>query len=172
MVGGADYFGRWGSHIGNAYVFGLALDVPITSRLSLEVEGSRAEYNITYSNFIHDFNQSTVGGNAKLYLLRDQLVQPFVGAGIMGVYYENMSHGPAYPYSSYNHWLGAGQLLAGADVSLTEDLALGLRTSWIIPMFNRPTTADNGRFSFPYYEEAAAINTSFYRIMGSVKVDL
>lgn len=168
MFGASTYSGRWSNHIGNAYTIGIALEVPVSERFSMELEGSRAESNVTYSSFMHDFNQYTLGGNGKFYLNNSQnSIRPYLGAGILGVYFENMRS----QWMTYHHWLGAGELLAGSDVRITDTLSLGARGAWIVPLFNRPQTLDNGYQSLPPYEENGAINTSFFKLMGTMKVN-
>lgn len=175
MVGGSMYATRWNDHIGNSYTFGLAVDVPVSPLVSAEIEGGYARYNISYSYnpayvYNHDFDQFLLGVNTKIYLIRG-VFRPYIGGGLTGVYYDNMTHGPYYP-GRYSQWIGMGQLLTGADISLSDDIAIGARGAWLIPMFNRPVTSDNGVYSQPYYEEAGAINTSFYKLMATLKVAL
>lgn len=168
MIGGSGFNGRWYDHISNSYTFGLALDVPVSETFSCEIEGAYAKYNIAYSYFAHDFNQYTIAGNGKIYLSRGVL-QPYAGLGVAGLYYQNMTRGPSYPVR-YNQWVGAGQALVGADVKVSEQLAVGIRGTWVLPLFNRPATIDNGYYAFPYYEEASAMNSTFFRVMGSAKL--
>jgi len=169
MIGSLMYVGPWNNHIGNSYLLGLGLEVPLTRIFSLELEGSYADNNITYFNYIHDFQQYSLGGHAKFYLFRGP-IRPFLGMGLMGLYYEDMSLGVTAPNRFYNQWVGAGDLLAGAEVEITDNIAVGGRAAWIVPIFNRPLTSDNGYMSMPGFEESAAINTTFVRLMGTVKV--
>jgi len=169
MIGGSGYVGEWGNHIQNSYQFGLAVDMPL-GIVSVEAEGGHGRYGIAYSHFKHYFNQYNVGANLKAVIVRSGIVHPYVGAGLMGLYYANMNRGPQYSYLSYNHWLGSGQVLFGAEVEVASDIAVGIRGSYVVPLINRPHTADNGVYSLPYFEEAAAINTSTYRIMGTVSI--
>ena len=170
MVGTTAFVGRWNDHIKNNYTFGLIVEKPLSERLSIEVEGSYGKSYITYSNFLHSFNQFTVAGNGKYYLGTGML-QPYVGAGIVGTYFQNMTGGPLAPYN-YNHWLGSGQLIAGGDVVVTKDVSVGVRGAYVRPLFNKPGTLHNGVFSAPGFEESAAINSSYVKLMGAVKVAL
>jgi len=166
MIGGTGYSGRWNDHISNTYSLGLALEVAMSSVVALEAEGSFGKHSISYSSLRHDFQQYGVGGNIKLYPVKSALISPYLGLGLMGIYYEDMMR---YPFR-YNRWVGAPQALAGVDVNVNEGLALGVRGSYLVPLLNRPATADNGIFSYPGYEEAAAIDSSFVRVMGTAKV--
>lgn len=175
MVGGSFYSGRWNDHIGNAYTFGLIVEAPLNPYLSFEAEGEYAQYNISYSYnpaylYNHDFQQYQIGGNLKGYLTRGTF-RPYLGGGLAGIYFNNMTHGPYFP-APYSTWVGFGQLMGGADIVVSEDISIGGRAAWLIPMFNRPGTVDNGVYSAPYYEEAGAINTTFYRLMATLKVAL
>ena len=169
MAGGSGYQGNWNNHIGNAYSLGLALELTVSQVLALEGEVGYGRYNISYSYFSHDFNQYNYGGNAKFYLTRG-LIQPWIGLGVMGVSYQNMSRGPYSNQGRYDETIGAGQLLAGADIALGSSVALGLRGAYIVPLFNRPNTFNNGAYAYPYYEEAAAINSAYYKLMASLKI--
>lgn len=168
MIGGIAYSGRWGDHVRNRLTLGLILEVPISKSLSVEAEGVYGKYHISYSSFGHYFNQFGLGGNAKFYFIRGKF-NPYVAAGVMGLYYDNMIRSRFYP-SSYSHWLGSGQLIVGGDVNVTKDIAVGIRGALVKPLFNRPVTIHNRVYSAPGFEESAAINSSFYKFMGAVKV--
>lgn len=176
LIGGSWYATNWNDHIGNNYTFGLILDIPMNSYLDFELEGGYARYNISYGYapgmppYSHYFNQYLFGSNLKTYLIRGDF-RPFIGGGLMGVCYENMSRGPAMPVA-YNQCIGSAQLLAGAEFDVSRDIALGVRGAWLIPMFNRPYTMSNAYTSAPGYEEAAAINTSFYKLMATMRIAL
>lgn len=171
MLGGSVYGGQWSNHITNNYTSGLALDISVHKKFSIELEGSHGNYDISYGTIYgvvyHGFNQYTLGGNLKLMPLDHHIFQPWLGVGLMGIYFENM-----FGYNLRNEWVGAGQLMAGADIMISEGVALGARASYIRPLFNRPTTLDNGVVNAPGFEEAAAINQGFFRFMGTVKVSL
>lgn len=170
MIGGTGYATRWNEHIGNSYTFGLALDVPLNGYLSAEIEGSYGRFDISYLSLIHNFNQYTMGGSLKVSPLAHKIFHPYAGAGMLAVDYDNMLGFHDGIYGPYNQWIGSLQGFLGCDASVTQELALGIRGSYVIPVINRPTTLDNGYSSAPGYEEAAAINTSFYRVMGTVRV--
>lgn len=170
MLGGSRFAGRWGDHISNRYNLGLILEIPVVPALAFEVEGGFGRYNIAYSYYGHDFNQYQLGANIKIYIIRS-FIQPYIGGGVAALYFENMTRGPR-GLSPYHEWVGNGQLFAGADVNLSERLAIGVRGSWLTPLIHRPITADNGFNSYPYFEEAAAMNTNQFRFMGSLRVSL
>jgi opacity protein-like surface antigen len=178
MVGTSDFNGDWGKHVSNSYSVGLALEVAATSNLAVEIEGGYSRYSTLYSyaerdsryyTYGHDFNQYQIGANAKFYVIRS-VISPYLGGGIAGLYYDGMDRGPYFRGQNYNHWVGSGQLLAGADVDVTRSVAIGVRGAWLAPIFNRPQTQDDGVHARPAYEDAALINSYQYRIMGSVKL--
>lgn len=171
MAGASGWLGNWNRHITNPYSVGLVLEAPITRNFSLEVEGSYARYGISYSLYAHNFDLYGIGGNGKIYLTRG-VFNPYVGGGIMGLYFDGMSRGPSLPYQSYNHWLGSGQLMAGGDIALSRDVSIGMRGAYVRPLFNQPATYHNGFSPNPGYEETAAINSAFFRVMGAVRVAL
>lgn len=176
MVGGSWYATNWNDHIGNNYTFGLALEIPMNPYLAFEIESGYAKYNISYGYapgyppYTHFFNQYLIGGNLKAYLTRTDF-RPFVGGGIMGVCYEGMSRGPSMPVA-YSQCIGSAQLLAGAEYVASDSVAIGIRGAYLIPMFNRPYTMSNAYTSAPGFEEAGAINTSFYKLMATLRVAL
>lgn len=171
MAGGTSYAGSWNNHIRNSYTFGAALELSIIPLLSIEAEVGQGRYYINYSNYGHNFTQYTYGGTAKFYLTRG-LVQTYAGAGILGLTYQNMTHG-MYSNSTYDTSLGAGQALVGADIALSNQVSLGVRGSYIQPLFNRPATVNNSPYMNPQYsEESSAMNSAMYRLMGAVKISL
>ncbi len=176
MIGGTWYATDWNDHIGNNYTFGLLLEVPINPNLAFEVQGGYARYNISYGYaagyppYNHYFNQYVLGGNLKAYLTRTQF-RPYIGGGIEGICYENMSRGPSMPVM-YSQCIGAANLFGGAEIVLSDDIALGGRAAWLIPVFNRPYTVSNSYMSAPGFEEAGAINTSFYQLMATLRIAL
>lgn len=167
MMGGTLWWGDWRRHVHNDYTFGLVVEVPVTHHLALEAEGSYGQYDISYSNLLHEFQQYSIGGNVKITPLRiAQIIRPYFGLGLVGLYYQNMQSGLV----RYNRWIGSPQLMAGIDAEVAPKVYLGVRGSWTYPLINRPATADNGIQTLPYYEDAGAINTSFFRLLGTVKV--
>lgn len=170
MVGTLGYVGRWGRHVDNRYAFGLALEQPLGERFGVELEGDYSRSYISYSSFGHYFNRYGLAGNGKLYLMRGTF-NPYVGAGLQANLYQNMSQGPTFP-ANYDHWLGSGQVMAGGDVKVSNGVMIGVRGAYSHPLINKPLTVHNQVQSFPRYEESAAINTGFYRVLGAVKVNL
>jgi hypothetical protein len=171
MFGYSSYVGRWRYHTTNPATVGLILEAPVSRNFSLEVEGSYAKHGITYSSYSHNFDLYGIGAGGKLYLMKGVL-SPYIGAGLMGLYYDGMSRGPSLPFQYYDHWLGSGQLTAGGDIALSREIAIGVRGAYVRPLFNQPATYTNGLYSSPGYEEAAAINTAFWRLMGAVRIAL
>jgi hypothetical protein len=170
MAGGTSYAGSWNNHIRNSYTFGVALELSIIPLLSIEAEVGQGRYYINYSNYGHNFTQYTYGGTAKFYLTRG-IVQTYAGAGVVGLTYQNMTHG-MNSNSTYDTSLGAGQALVGADIALSNQVSIGVRGSYIQPLFNRPANANNDPYNTQYSEENSAMNSAMYRLMGAVKVSL
>jgi hypothetical protein len=101
---------------------------------------------------------------------------------MMAVYYEGMSYGNTnqggmqsggYQGQSptYNRTIGAGQLVAGADVALFSGVAIGARGEVLRPMTNLPPNYSQGNYAAQGAEDAAAMSTNFYRILGTVRVN-
>lgn len=170
MAGGTMYQGSWNSHIRNNYTFGVALELSIIPALALEVEAAQGRYYISYSNYGHNFTQYTYGGSAKFYLTKG-LVQTYLGAGVLGITYQNMTYG-INSLSTYDRSIGAGQALAGAEIALSHQVSIGVRASYIAPLFNRVSVMSNGGYAVPSYEEYSAMDTAMYRLMGAVKITL
>jgi hypothetical protein len=170
MAGGTAYAGAWNSHIHNSYTLGVAMELSIISSLAIEAEVATGRYYIAYSNYGHNFTQYTYGGTAKVYLTRG-VVQTYLGAGVLGLTYENMTYGPNSS-STYDQYIGAGQAIAGAELAVTSNLSIGIRGSYIAPLFNRPQAISNGANAAHGYEEASAMDTAMYRCLGTVKISL
>ncbi len=174
MVGGSGYFTSWRNNISNRYTLGIILDVMLSHSLALEGEAGYSKYDIayttlTYPSYItrHPFDQYQIGGNLKYYLSRSA-VQPYIGGGLMALHYRGMQRG----WTSYDETLGAAQAIAGLDVPISDDVSIGGRFAWVVPAFSRPQTVSNQIYSAPGFEEAGAMNTQLWRVMGSVKVSL
>jgi outer membrane protein W len=177
QFGASVFSGPWSTNIKNQYSFGLATEFPLSRLVSLEVEGQYNNYAIAYTSLAgpmvyHKFNQYVLGGNTKFYFSKS-IFRPYMGIGMSAVYYQGMGRlirpGMLMPY---DHVLGSAQLLVGADVMVSSSVGIGVRGAWLIPVINRPLEADVGNKAAPGFEEAAAMNTSFYRIMGSVSIAL
>jgi outer membrane protein W len=181
LIGGTGYTGNWYSHISNKYTFGLAAEYHFTPYIAGELEAGYAQYNIGYApgmapwtgGFTHNFDQWDVGLSGKVYPLPYSRFKPFVGIGLMVVDYEHMRYQVANPFSQYGATIISTQLMAGMDVNVNDRVSLGARGSYVIPTFNTPATSQTpwGTAS-PGFEEADAINTGFFRVMGNVKVGL
>lgn len=169
MLGTGFFSGSWYNHVYNTYSMGLALDLPVTNHFSIEAEGGYGKYNVSYALYSHDFNQYTVGGSGKFYLSRS-MIQPYLGLGMLAINFDNMSYGPAAYYQRYNRWMGAVQAMVGADVSISDQIAFGVRGAWLVPAVNRASVQSYGPYSLPYSEEAALMNTSQVRVMGTVRL--
>ena len=168
MAGRTWYRGGWDTHIGNYSTFGVLVEMPLASFLSLESELSYSKSNITYSGLIHDFDLFGAGLSAKFSPLQGGF-RPYLGAGLMALHYSGMWRNRI---EHYDQMVGSTQVFVGADVRLFSSVSVGARGSWVNPVFNRPTTSDDGVHSTAGFEEAGAINTQFVRVMGTVKIDL
>lgn len=185
MVGSGDYVGRWSINTKNNISFGLATEFQTSSAVALELEGSYANYSLAYTSLAepsmgylaprlmaHNFDQFSLGGNLKLYLSQGTF-RPFVGGGLAGVYYSGMQQRMPGDYiRQYNELLGSAQAIAGADIAIAKSTAIGVRGSWMVPVFDRPMTRDAGINAAPGFEEAGLMNASYYKLMGTVSVDL
>lgn len=170
MVGATMYQGAWRNHIENSYTLGVAMEVSLIPALALEAEFAQGRYYISYSNYGHNFTQYTYGGNAKVYLTRGT-VQTYVGGGILGITYQNMTYG-MNSFTTYDRTVGAGQAIAGVDLPLSEKVAIGIRGSYIVPLFNRVPVESNGYMASQGFEDAAAMDTAMCRLMGALKISL
>jgi hypothetical protein len=170
MAGGTMYQGRWNNHIRNNYTLGAALELSIIPLLSLEAEVAQGRYYISYLGYGHNFTQYTYGGSAKFYLTRG-VVQTYLGGGVLGLTYQNMTYG-INSNSTFDRTVGAGQFLAGAEIALSNQVSLGVRGSYIAPLFNRVNAMNNGNYAYPSFEEYSAMDTAMYRLMGSLKISL
>jgi hypothetical protein len=185
MVGSGDYLGQWSLPNKNNYSLGVAVELLNDSPLAIEIEGGYANHSLAYTSLAepsmgfatarlmaHNFDVFTIGANAKVYIHRGTL-RSYIGGGLAGVYYSRMQQRmPGDFVREFDAIVGSGQLLGGAEVALSKEAAVGIRGSWTVPLLNRPVTRDNGMNSAPGFEEAALINTSYYKIMGTVSVDL
>lgn len=193
MVGTAGYLGNsnsygmrgWNNQVYNQFAFGLGVDIPVAPLFSTEVEGGFAQYTTNYALPIaprpgiiigapHVFNQWNLAVDGKFYFVRHHIFRPYVGLGLMGLYYEDMMRPMAPPpFQRYNQFVGAGQAILGADVSVSQDIGIGIRGALVQPLFNLPMTANTWvGTSAPGYEDAAIINSAFYKLMGTVRVNL
>jgi outer membrane protein W len=181
MVGGTGYAGNWYGHISNKYTFGLAAEYHFTPYIAAELEAGYAQYSIGYApamapwygGFTHNFDQWDVGLSGKFYPLPYSRFKPYLGAGLMVVDYEHMRYQVANPFSQYGATILSTQLMAGLDVNVTDRVSIGARGSYVIPTFNTPATSQTPwGTAAPGFEEADAISTGFFRVMGNVKVGL
>lgn len=168
MVGTTAYQGNWNNHITNSYSLGIALELSLIPLLSLEIEAGHGRYYISYSSYGHHFNQYTYGGTAKFYINRG-IVQTYIGGGVLGISYQNMTRGMS-SFSTYDYTVGAGQIIGGADIALSNNVSIGIRGGYIVPLFNRPRVISTTTYAYPEFEEAAAMDTAMYRLMGAVKI--
>jgi hypothetical protein len=184
MVGGAIYAGDWGRNTRNQIGLGLALELPVSSFFAFELEAGYNTYKVAYtpSNGVtggngqwFDYRTFLIGGNGKIYLTHTKL-RPFVGAGLMGMMYDNM-----YGVTSngnlgyYNTIIGSANLMFGLDLAVSETVSFGARASYLIPVINKPFTANTvdrmaGLTSSPGFEQAALINNNLWRIMGTMTI--
>ena len=172
LFGWSTYTGTWGNYVSNSYSTGLILDLAVNPFFSLEAEGSYGEYQTIYSAVgPHRFKQYGIGGNLKVYLTRGFL-RPYHGAGILGNYYENMFNVDPYygRLRNYSQWVGSGQIVGGADLELVNNISIGARAAWIKPIFNQPQTVEGYPVVPPAFADAALMNVSYFRFLGTVKV--
>lgn len=185
MGGAGDYVGAWGINTKNNYSFGIATEFLTDSPVAIELEGGYANYSLAYTSLAepstgylgarlmsHNFDQFNLGANAKFYMSQGT-IRPYFGAGLHGVYYAGMQQRlPGDFIRQYDEIVGSGQLLVGADVTIAKQTSLGLRGSWMIPVLDKPVTRDSGDHAAPGFEEAGLIGASYYKILGTVSVDL
>lgn len=173
MVGASFFTNNWWTNVTNSYSTGLLFEIPISSLFSVEVEGDYARYWIQYGPTNHAFNQFGLGSNGKFYLVQNSILRPYVGAGLVALDYDGLMGINQYTgaWGPYNQWLGAGQVIAGAEVSLTSDVALGVRGTWGIPLMGRPQyMVPNGIAPRVGDVERAVVDSQYIRVMGSLKV--
>lgn len=186
LAGYTAFQGPWYSHIANRGTVGLILDIPVISLFSIEAEGHFGRFNMSYSGYGRNFNQYSGGANAKLTLGKG-LLQPYLGAGMMAVYYEGLGQpgmGQGQGPQS-NRVIGAGQIFAGAEINLMAGVAIGARAEFLRPMMNLPprysyagqgyTGQGQGGFNNNQQTqngeaEADAMSSAFYRLLGTVRV--
>jgi len=175
VVGVTGYQGALYNQIRNRGTVGLILDIPLLSMLSLEAEAQYGKFNLNVNGYPRGFNQYTGGANAKITLGRG-LLQPYLGAGMMALYYEGLS---ANPNIQENRVMGAGQLFAGLDVNLLGGISIGARGEVLRPMTHLPpqynmnyeNSYGNQNSSNQRGTDSAAMTSNFYRILGTVKVN-
>jgi outer membrane protein W len=167
MAGVSVLQGFLGANVRSQYTFGLALEFPLVHILSFEAEAMHAVYRLSYQsggqNIAYSFNQFSAGGNLKLYLSSSR-IRPYLGGGIAGVYYDQMSQvNDAGARVSFNRVVGAANMMAGLDFALAEALSIGGRVSYWLPTLNKPTLGQ---------EETKVMNSGVFRVVGSVTVRL
>lgn len=171
IAGITGFQGVWYSNMASRGTVGLILDIPLVSVLSLEAEGQYSRFSMRNNDYYSQpLNQYTGGANAKITLGRG-LIQPYVGAGMMAVYYEGLNQNQANQNGSYlpNRTIGAGQVVAGADLNLFGVVAIGARGEYVRPMTNLPPR--NGyEYSSLGGGVSSPLTADFYRILGTVKV--
>lgn len=163
VAGLTAYQGYGYNSVSNRGTVGVILDIPLISLLSIEAEGQYTRFSSSSSwGASRGFSQYSGGGNAKLTLGRG-LLQPYLGAGMMAVYYEGLSNANDTYYSQTNRVIGAGQLIAGADLNLFGGIAIGARGEWLHPMTNLPASSRDQNSFDP-------MTSNFYRLLGTLKV--
>ena len=175
VVGMTGFQGGLYNQVRNRGTVGLILDIPLVSVLSLEAEAQYGRFSLNTNGYGRGFGQYTGGANAKITLGRG-LLQPYLGIGMMALYYEGLS---ANPYGQENRVMGAGQLVAGLDLNLFGGIAIGARGEVLRPMTNLPPlynmaydnsygnqTGDNTRGA-----DTATMSSNFFRVLGTVRVN-
>jgi len=172
MIGGVIYGGGWKDYVNNTVSLGVAIDIPVSYLLSFELEGGYARFTRSFLwGQGRGFDVWDGGGSLKVYFTRG-VVRPYVGAGMLANYYDGMMFPGTYGRLASSQLIGSGQLLGGAEISLSEGISIGARAAWIVPMINRPYTFDNAFTPAPGTADASMINTSFYKLMGTVSIAL
>lgn len=178
QIGTTGMFGRYKDNVSTSISVGAALDIPVSKKVSAEIEGTYTRNEMKYAmpsrgNQIHQhpFDSFSIGANGKYYFVR-KVFSPYVGLGVAGICYQNLSRGALNPAGYYNEWIGTGQLMAGMDINLSQKVSIGVRGSGFVPLFSRPEVRESGGASLPGYEEAAAIDSLFYRALGTVRFAL
>lgn len=177
LAGYTAYQGPWYSHIANRGTVGLILDIPVISLLSIEAEGHFGRFNMSYSGYGRNFNQYSGGANAKLSLGKG-LLQPYLGAGMMALYYEGIGQQAMGLGPQSNRVMGAGQIFAGAEINLIAGIAIGARAELVRPMMNLPPRYSySGQAGYGNNQqlqsteaELDAMSSAFYRLLGTVRV--
>lgn len=160
-------------NVKNQSTFGLLLDLPVTSILSLEIEGTYGRYTTKYSIGLspvsHQFSQISAGMNAKIYLSQS-LIRPYLIAGFSGVYYDNMYRDARASSTKYTQWIGAAQAGAGAEIAIATNIGIGARATYMLPVANRQTVRMNGNQFAEGYEDAGLMDSGYARFLGFVRV--
>lgn len=171
MMGTSIYSDGWNNNVGNSYIVGLGVEVPTSTWLSLNLEGTFGDYDLRYRQYgtgivaNHNFSLATGSGFAKIYLA-DGWLRPYVAGGMDALYYDGQAvSGYRSPFS---RWIGAASAMAGAEVELTRNLALGVRASYTRPFLNLPSAFD----PISAYPEGNVMQVSYFRFMGNVRVAL
>jgi outer membrane protein W len=181
LFGTTQFQGPWGVNIRNQYTFGLALELPVSRYFAFEIEGNYGNYRLAYtpnpsSVVAYSFDQYSIGGNGKIYLSQSRL-RPYIGAGLSAQYYANMSRAlPTGQRAPYEHILGSAALMVGADIRLTDSISIGARAQYLMPVINRPFTANavgaTGLQAASGFEETGFLNANLMRLLGSVTIQL
>jgi hypothetical protein len=170
MAGGTYFSCPYSLSVENQYSTGAVLEVPLTKMFSTELEGAFGQNRIRYGYNDHGINQYGAGADVKMYLFHLDTFRPYVGGGLMALNYDGLQMN-GYQSAGYNQWVGAGQVIAGTEVGLSEGVALGVRGSWTLPVINRPVFATDAIGSpVAGYEEFAAVNSQYFRVMGALKM--
>lgn len=163
MAGGTGFAGNLGPASWGAYSLGLALEIPFDPVASFEIEGSYGRADIKRIGHAFELESKAIGSNLKLYLNRHSLFRTYVGAGFGGIHYDQIS-----ARSFVSEWVGAGQFIAGSDLTIVHGLALGIRGSYSIPMFYAPASELDAAVG----RDAAAVKASFYKLLGTMRIEL
>jgi len=175
VVGVTGFQGGLYNQVRNRGTVGLILDIPLVSVLSLEAEAQYGRFSLNTNGYGRGFGQYTGGANAKITLGKG-LLQPYLGVGMMALYYEGLS---ANPYGQENRVMGAGQLVAGLDLNLFGGIAIGARGELLRPMTNLPPLY-NMAYDNSYGNQSgentrgadtATMSSNFFRVLGTVRVN-
>jgi len=162
----------WRNQVSNSYTAGLGLEAPVSSWLSLAVEGTYGDYEMAYATpytpygFRHGYAVYTAGANAKIYLFQSA-IKPWIGGGMDALYFEGLTVGPPVAFQ-FNRWIGAGVAMAGLDVELSRNLSFGVRATYTKPFLNTPDAWE----PISTTAEAGVLSADYFRFLGTVKVAL
>src|SRR5690606_25727243 len=132
LVGTTRYVGPLNDCVTPGLGLGLAVELPVLERFSLELEGGFERASVLNRGFLYEFERAQLGLNLKSYVTRG-FFNPYVGAGFHGVRY-----GGILPDE---HLLGAAQAMAGVELALSPSLSLGARVAFTLPVVNLPDVA-------------------------------
>lgn len=165
-VGVVQFEGAWRHHINSRYSLGFLLTRELIEMTAIELDMNFSRFVVSYNGEGHVVSQVGTNTAFRLYLLENKVISPYMSAGLGGNFFSGLRQGG----QTYNEWIVSGMLAIGTDVAISQGIALGLRGSYHAPAFHRPYTENTT--SSTGHEDAAILNTGFYRAMALVSVVL